>query len=123
MADHENEIIKCRFWNCAKQFETAEELRDHIAEDHPGDNVCEHCGQAFLDKGSQAFHKKKHDAPTAFKCFIDGCDHAYWRADSLGTHLLSKHGELIRQAVDQFQRAKRHRSQGGKTVPGYKLFN
>ncbi|KAK4238522.1 hypothetical protein C8A03DRAFT_33457 [Achaetomium macrosporum] len=104
---------ECRYPRCfARWFHDEELLVSHIEQCHQEELVCRVCGKKLSSKISLWQHKKKHTDKTGFKCFIPGCDAAYWRKDCLGTHLLT-HKDLLVEAVklySEFNKSMRDKS-------------
>ncbi|KAK4125196.1 hypothetical protein N657DRAFT_670998 [Parathielavia appendiculata] len=103
MAAQNNRNI-CRYDLCMASFTSNEELVNHIALSHAGDDLaCRDCGLKCISKATLARHRGTHGEGERHACFIEGCNEEFPRRDSLGNHLLSKHEDYLKEAVSLYE--------------------
>uniref|UniRef100_A0A8C5HYS0 C2H2-type domain-containing protein n=1 Tax=Gouania willdenowi TaxID=441366 RepID=A0A8C5HYS0_GOUWI len=102
---HEPEVIyetNCHWENCCREFDTQEQLVQHINNDHihgeKKEFVCrwEECSREqkpFKAQYMLVVHMRRHTGEKPHKCTFEGCAKAYSRLENLKTHLRSHTGE------------------------------
>ncbi|KAM8882442.1 transcriptional activator GLI3 isoform 1-T2 [Synchiropus picturatus] len=92
----------CRWENCCREFDTQEQLVQHINNDHihgeKKEFVCrwEECSREqkpFKAQYMLVVHMRRHTGEKPHKCTFEGCAKAYSRLENLKTHLRSHTGE------------------------------
>ncbi|KAF3703737.1 Zinc finger protein GLI3 Neural-specific DNA-binding protein xGLI3 [Channa argus] len=102
---HEPEVVyetNCHWENCCREFDTQEQLVQHINNDHihgeKKEFVCrwEECSREqkpFKAQYMLVVHMRRHTGEKPHKCTFEGCTKAYSRLENLKTHLRSHTGE------------------------------
>uniref|UniRef100_H2T351 GLI family zinc finger 3 n=1 Tax=Takifugu rubripes TaxID=31033 RepID=H2T351_TAKRU len=92
----------CHWENCCREFDTQEQLVQHINNDHihgeKKEFVCrwEDCSREqkpFKAQYMLVVHMRRHTGEKPHKCTFEGCAKAYSRLENLKTHLRSHTGE------------------------------
>uniref|UniRef100_A0A8C6UHZ1 GLI family zinc finger 3 n=1 Tax=Neogobius melanostomus TaxID=47308 RepID=A0A8C6UHZ1_9GOBI len=92
----------CHWENCCREFDTQEQLVQHINNDHihgeKKEFVCrwEECSREqkpFKAQYMLVVHMRRHTGEKPHKCTFEGCSKAYSRLENLKTHLRSHTGE------------------------------
>ncbi|XP_077592070.1 transcriptional activator GLI3 [Stigmatopora nigra] len=102
---HEPEVVyetNCHWESCCREFDTQEQLVQHINNDHihgeKKEFVCrwEECSREqkpFKAQYMLVVHMRRHTGEKPHKCTFEGCSKAYSRLENLKTHLRSHTGE------------------------------
>nr|XP_061809996.1 transcriptional activator GLI3-like [Nerophis lumbriciformis] len=102
---HEPEVVyetNCHWESCCREFDTQEQLVQHINNDHihgeKKEFVCrwEECSREqkpFKAQYMLVVHMRRHTGEKPHKCTFEGCTKAYSRLENLKTHLRSHTGE------------------------------
>ncbi|KAK4102859.1 hypothetical protein N658DRAFT_326890 [Parathielavia hyrcaniae] len=86
MASQNNSNLKkCRGHLCIASFASNDELMNHIALNHSGDDlICRDCGLKCISKATLVRHRSTHGDGERHTCFVAGCGEEFPRRDSLG---------------------------------------
>ncbi|CAI2359139.1 unnamed protein product [Moneuplotes crassus] len=69
---------RCPYVECAKQFASKKNLKDHIRT-HTGEKpyICTHCGKGFAQYSTLHKHYRVHDKKRPYACRFDGCGKSF----------------------------------------------
>ena len=87
ISSHEKRNVSFQCDKCPKKFIKRVYLTNHLLRFHhlPKENLCLHCGQAFLTSESLKRHTDEHFSNVTFKC--DSCGKVFKRKDKWKNHL------------------------------------